>query len=328
MTAKEQNFGYMSNLGIIQIPFFQRAYVWEEKHLNKLWEDLINSYNHGYTHFLGSFILKSNTSSSCFLIDGQQRITTFSILLRALGQQLNILDKDAKLQSCLFAQDDEYNRIPRIQHSRLDSPVFCDIMLGNTAHKDKSKIYYCHKFFSKKSEQYEKENGKEKLHEFLKKILADKLFVFVEIDKDEDEQRIFDSINTSGQPLANFDIVKNELFSYFNDNKKAEKYYDKYWIHAFEKDDDTKIFWNKEITSGREKKTRSDIFLHSFAVIEQIFNPDKNTLSQLNEIYKTNIKKKMKTQSFFLLKNLLNILKFSGDSLSLKKRKSINILIQ
>ena len=110
--------------------------------------------------------------------------------------------------------------------------------------------------------------------------------------KNEDEQRIFDSINTSGQPLANFDIVKNDLFSHFKNEKEAEKIYIEYWIPVFEKNEEIREFWDEEVLVGRDKKVRSDIFLHSFAILENIFDPSKDTLSKLKEIYKEHIEQK------------------------------------
>lgn len=293
MTANENNFGFINTMEIIQIPFFQRAYVWEEKHWLKLWNDLIDSYEHNYSHFLGSIILKHD-ATSFLLIDGQQRVTTFSILLRVIGEQLNILEKSQKLRNCLFGQDNEYNNVSKIQHSRLDKEVFSAIILGKPIKEvgQKSSIYQCYEYFLKRITEYKKAHGENSLKRFLDKILTDNLFVLVDIDKDEDAQRIFDSINASGLPLASFDIVKNNIFSHFANKKTAEDIYNKYWIPVFEKDEEIKEFWDEEILTGREKKPRTDIFLHNFAIIEQIFDPYKETMGQMSEVYKKYIKNK------------------------------------
>ena len=142
-----------------------------------------DSFTHSYTHFLGSIILKGDSITSSLLIDGQQRTTTFSLLLRVIGEQLDILEKNRVLNRCLFGQDNEYNDIPRIQHSRLDSSVFTAIILGNPVTNKNSSIYQCYEFFTEEVSKYKREHGEQKLKEFLTKILTDKLFVLVDIEK-------------------------------------------------------------------------------------------------------------------------------------------------
>lgn len=304
MTAHEHNFSIITNKGTIKVPFFQRAYVWGEDQWTKPIDDLIDSYEQQYTHFLGSIILKVHDTSTTLLIDGQQRVTSFSILLRVIGEQLNILEKDKELNTCLFGQDSEYNDIPRIQHSRIDCKVFSAVILGEPIEKlgQKSLIYKCYQYFSKRITEYKELHGDNTLKEFLKKILTDKLFVLVDINKDEDAQRIFDSINTSGLALANFDIVKNDIFSCFENEKKVEEVYNKYWSPIFEKDEETKEFWDEEVLTGRDKNLRADIFLHNFTIIEKILNPSTDTLAKITEAYKKHIKDKNESELIEFIK--------------------------
>ncbi len=81
MEAKENNFGFMSQEYLIEIPFFQRAYVWKKEQWEQLFEDLKDSYENKREHFLGSIVLKqlhsnAGEGSKRSLIDGQQRLTT------------------------------------------------------------------------------------------------------------------------------------------------------------------------------------------------------------------------------------------------------------
>ncbi len=74
MEAKEKNFGeIMQRANVFKIPFFQRAYVWEkEKHLEKFFNDLYESFESKNEHFLGSVILKVSSGSDNYasVIDG------------------------------------------------------------------------------------------------------------------------------------------------------------------------------------------------------------------------------------------------------------------
>ena len=87
MKAEANALVFLRNEGKIKIPFFQRTYVWDESN----WEDLIEEFQdkEKTDNFLGTIILKqllprSGKPKEAEVIDGQQRLTTISILLRAL----------------------------------------------------------------------------------------------------------------------------------------------------------------------------------------------------------------------------------------------------
>ena len=100
MEAHEHGLGFLKTDLKLEIPYFQRSYVWTEQNWEELFENLIDEKQ---SHFLGSIILKRiNTASgeiSRFsVIDGQQRLTTLSILLKACYDNidLNQLDEEDK----------------------------------------------------------------------------------------------------------------------------------------------------------------------------------------------------------------------------------------
>ena len=86
MDAKAKSFTFLNNEGRVRIPFFQRSYVWS----NENWEDLLRDLlDETRNHFLGSHILKqqlpmTGEPKEVQVIDGQQRLTTLSILVKAL----------------------------------------------------------------------------------------------------------------------------------------------------------------------------------------------------------------------------------------------------
>src|SRR4051812_46086537 len=90
MDAGAKSFTFLGNEGQVTIPFFQRGYVWNEANWTDLLTDLLTDlFNANRRHFLGSLILKQQRSASgepknVTVIDGQQRLTTLSILLKAL----------------------------------------------------------------------------------------------------------------------------------------------------------------------------------------------------------------------------------------------------
>lgn len=134
MEAKGQSLKDVFNKAVLEVPFFQRSYIWNKEN----WEELLNDlYETQATHFLGTIILKKEPtrfwdSEKYVIIDGQQRLTTLSILIKALydcmeDKQEDIFD-DAK--NILFykekSSDKEFMMV--IRHSYNDRVQFKEVI--------------------------------------------------------------------------------------------------------------------------------------------------------------------------------------------------------
>lgn len=295
MEAKEKSFGQiMQRANVFKIPFFQRAYVWDkEKHLKKFFDDLYESFKSKNEHFLGSVILKVSSGSDNYVsvIDGQQRLTTFSILMKVLYDNLEESNKNF-FRDCLFEAYKNDNS-PRIIHSKLDKESY--VRIFNQSEdieplKTDNKIIVCYQFFS---QQIKEKNMKiNDIFEFIKFLKDSKILVEVCLDSKEDEQKIFDSINSTGEPLSSTDIIKNALFDKIikeSGEEKAIKLYER-WQSAFGEDkEEENNFWNTRV--GKEQRYKSEIFLHALAVIEGFFDySKKHNISHLASLYKEYIK--------------------------------------
>lgn len=139
MKANETALGFLKKDMKLEIPYFQRPYVWVEKNWEELFENLIDVKQ---SHFLGSIILKRiNTVSGEIerfsVIDGQQRLTTLSILLKASFDKIDLsqLDEETrseintKLRMMLYYKENELSpkKFVKIIHSRLDSKDFVSV---------------------------------------------------------------------------------------------------------------------------------------------------------------------------------------------------------
>ena len=127
MKADEGSFGFMREENNIEIPFFQRPYVWNKVQWEQLFNDLLNSFREQRLHFLGSIILKQLPSSMGegsrrSLIDGQQRLTTFSILVKSI---YDLLEEDRLVDyvGFLYAEPTKYKN-PKIKHSHINRSSF------------------------------------------------------------------------------------------------------------------------------------------------------------------------------------------------------------
>lgn len=309
MTAHENNFGFMINENSIEIPFFQRKYVWGEDEWQQLFDDLLDSFNTKKEHFLGSIILKqlptlAGEGSHRSLIDGQQRLTTFSILIKCLYDKLaDNIKQDYNYRAYLFKQPYSSKK-PKIKHSQVDSQSFDKVFKTESATEIDNaddRILKCYKYFDLRvSKDINDFQG------FMDFILEkSKLWVVINLSQDEDEQKIFDSINSTGVKLTTTDIIKNALFD--NAIKLQTNYetlYKDYWENVFEGEKKEKMaFWDSEVATGRLKRTQSEIFLHSFAVVKGFFDAEKS-LEKLSASYKDEIKKLDKNSIETFLKEL------------------------
>jgi len=246
---------------IFDIPFFQRSYVWDEPQWERLLEDVEDVSRTRVPHFLGSVILKQELTDSSgtvgdvrTVIDGQQRLTTISILLKVYCLKSNKLDRFNR-QFCLFD-----NR-PVIQHNRSDIKAFNKIMELESIEliDTKDRVTSAYKYFvdNLNPDKLDYDN-----------ICNHILFVGIDLGVEEDEQQIFDTINSLGVRLTTAELLKNYFFT-----RDDEESYKEHWLNIFEKDDETKEYWDKEITTGRIKRTFIDLFFHSYL---QIKVQDKN----------------------------------------------------
>ncbi|MDF2957600.1 MAG: DNAse/DNA nickase specific for phosphorothioated or glycosylated phage DNA [Candidatus Alkanophagales archaeon MCA70_species_1] len=291
--------------GKVKIPFFQRTYVWDEDN----WEDLIEEFldEEKTNNFLGAIILKqlppvSGKPKELEVIDGQQRLTTISILLRALydsfPEDIKQNVRDTIFQILFFKKDytsPDYDEI-RIEHSLVDSESYRKVIKEpetinlDQINEKSHRILRCYKFFR---EIFENMSVEEK-RKLLNKILDpdNKMLVVIDLEERDDEQSIFDTLNTAGVRLTSAEIVKNALFKRLielSGKQEAIKTYKETWEKFFMRDEDTLTYWEKELTTGRLKRQNIEILLHSVAVIEGFYDPDKHTLSDLSKLYKKKI---------------------------------------
>lgn len=266
---------------ILEIPFFQRAYVWGDDQWERLLEDMQNVSISNKPYFLGSVILKqqpTNTGNQFgdirTLIDGQQRLTTLNIFFKVLclkTKQNSTFERIFKLISNDIA----------LKHNHNDIDAF-ETIINLTDEKDlvgEDNISKAYTYFKKNIDP-----AKLNFQNILSKIL----FVGIDLDENEDEQQIFDTINSLGVKLTTAELLKNYFF-----NRTEIKSYNVYWKKVFEKDDETKNYWDREITTGRLKRTFIDLFFYSYLQIKiqentfSVKTEDKIEFSKVEQLFES-----------------------------------------
>jgi len=316
MKAEAMSLTFLGNESLIKIPFFQRGYVWNKSN----WEDVLaDLLDFNKNHFLGSLILKqqekqSGKTKEVLVIDGQQRLTTLSILLRSLYNSFdNETQKNCEneIRNYLFYKknvtDKDY--IVKIEHSKIDRKYFQMVIKNEVTDQDYEKIIIedsaiktiskdnrilqCYKYFSEQLKDISEES---RLNLFNRLLDQDnKIIVLIDLSVDDDEQAIFDTINSAGIRLSSADIIKNAIFQkaldVFGNTDDVEILYKENWETIFAKDEETIAFWDTARASGRLMRDNIEILLHAIAVINGFFDPDKHTLSDLSMLYKEYIRK-------------------------------------
>lgn len=240
---------------ILEIPFFQRSYVWDVDQWERLLEDMEQVSVSNKPYFLGSVILKqqpTQTGSTIgdirTLIDGQQRLTTLSIFFKVLS--LKTLD------------DYEFNRMFKlrdliaIRHNINDVTAYENVMQQSTLQplEGKDNITRAFNYFSTQIDTH-------KIN--INNILSRILFVGIDLEENEDEQQIFDTINSLGVKLTTAELLKNYFFS-----RDQISTYQTFWFDIFERNEYLKKYWDKEITTGRAKRAIIDLFFFSYLQIK------------------------------------------------------------
>lgn len=287
------------------IPVYQRHYAWEtreDKQLPTLWADLRNRAEEklgGHDvkpHFVGAIIYSQpsdqpfGTVNKRFLVDGQQRITTFNLVLSALREnaQAQGLEHIANAVSeYLFnaksggMADPEKEQF-KLWSSSFDRPYFLAIATktanqireafpaffygnGNLIFGQAPKLLAAYWYLREAIAAYIDEKASEgiaadkALDALLSGFLNAFQIVVVQLGKDDDAQTIFASLNGNAQPLTAFDLIRNDVFHRARlKSEDDDTLYENHW-KKLETD-----FWKTEVKQGRLKRPRVDhLIAHS-----------------------------------------------------------------
>lgn len=273
---KEILLSFFQNNYQFEIPFFQRSYVWEEENWDLLLEHLKDEVDAHINqtkseHFIGTIITKplSHTNYSVQaqqLIDGQQRLTTIAIMIKALADTSTGEYQKLKpnLLDYIRFTDNQDNAYFRIKHSKNDEPYFNEVMKvlddGESVPKQKSNINRAYHFFYEAFEPLSDADRDIYSHVLLRKMPVIAMF----LDDDDDEQEIFDTINSLGVRLTISELLKNYIFR----DITLQPHYESTWFKVFEEEEEDIEFWNEKKTSGRVARTNLELLLYSFLIVE------------------------------------------------------------
>ncbi len=218
------------------IPIYQRLYSWKKEQCEQLWDDIIkiggNDKMNG--HFIGSILyarVDDTHSSPLLIIDGQQRLTTITLLLIALRNRSSDEVKRKKMESYLINSDKDGDKKFRLILSESDRDTLLSLIDKNKREPSKPSLKIMENF-----ELFEKwiRKNTDKL-ETIFKGLKKLMIVWISLEKGKDDpQLIFESMNSKGIELTQTDLIRNYIVME-TEVKKQEGFYNQYW-RAMEED--------------------------------------------------------------------------------------------
>ncbi|MFP6031821.1 DUF262 domain-containing protein [Helicobacter pylori] len=218
------------------IPIYQRLYSWKKEQCEQLWDDIIkiggNDKMNG--HFIGSILyarVDDTHSSPLLIIDGQQRLTTITLLFIALRDHLNDEVKRKEIESYLINSNKDGDKKFRLILSESDKDTLLSLIDKNKRKPSEPSVKIMENF--KLFEEWINKNT-DKL-ETIFKGLEKLMIVWIALEKGKDDpQLIFESMNSKGIELTQTDLIRNYIIME-TEVEKQEDFYNQYW-RAMEED--------------------------------------------------------------------------------------------
>lgn len=274
MKAGETQFvNFLNQNQQLIIPVYQRTYSWGINQCRQLWEDLMKVIkNNTEAHFIGSIVYVSdglyvNTETQSYLvIDGQQRLTTISLLFLAIRDRLktnnsfSVNERQITNQFLTneFALQDKKNKLCLTQS---DKVVFEKLLNSQKVEENEkqNKIWLNYNYFAE--ELNETKINLDELYSGIRRLII----VSIVLDrKNDNPQLIFESLNSTGLDLSQSDLIRNYVLMGL-ENKLQEKIYNEYWLPM-----------ERLFTQGVEK---FDYFMRAYLTIKT------KAIPRLDEVY-------------------------------------------
>lgn len=218
------------------IPDYQRPYAWNEEQCQTLWDDIFqfsfpdNNYeefDENEEYFLGSIVTYKNENGKSEVIDGQQRLTTLMLILRAFYDKFaNMQDKNSiltrdRIEKCIW-KTDTFGTADK-NTLKIDSEVATDndkeeflelLRTGIVKNGSKSQYVLNYQFFQKRIDEFLQ--AFPSFFPYLPaRILGNCILLPIEAESQDTALRIFSTLNDRGLPLSDADIFKAQFYKYY-----------------------------------------------------------------------------------------------------------------
>ena len=240
LTAKKADF---------LIPDYQRPYAWTEDECGTLWDDLFafalpgegeEQFDESEEYFLGPIVTFRNADERLEIIDGQQRLTTIMLLLRAFCSKFEFMkDEDSRtmhsdLETCIW-KTGALNKVDKTK-LKIDSEVASDkdkaeflsiLGSGETSDAQRSKYAQAYRYFQEKICDLVNRYPTY-VAIFVWRILNNVILLPIEAESQDTALRIFSTLNDRGLPLSDADIFKSQFYKHFSDLGEKDRFIERW----------------------------------------------------------------------------------------------------
>lgn len=219
---------------VFVVPVYQRNYDWKEANCRQLFRDICGTISTGKEHFLGTICFKTYNSRERSIIDGQQRLTSITLLLKALYDITDSEGIQDEIHDYLYNKGHSISGYEKIKlHLNKRDDVVYQTLLDNTLEtvdekltnrQKESRVYQNYRLFADMLHAYFAKDGNAS-------DILDSLCRLTIVDleiQDENPQEIFESLNSTGMDLTNVDLLRNYILMQFSHEQQTELY-EQFW---------------------------------------------------------------------------------------------------
>lgn len=220
-----------------EIPKFQRDYSWEAEHWDDLWQDIRALLaNEDNEHYMGYLVLQTSNNKEFQIIDGQQRLTTMSLLILStlkclkelvdsgIEAENNLKRKDSLLNSYIGYVDPvtliSNNKLKLNRNSddyyKQHLVLLKELPLRNTNASEKHMRECFNWYYDRIKKEF---NTGESLAAFIDNIVDKLFFTVIEVTDQLNAFKVFETLNARGVQLSSADLLKNYLFFVVDETK-------------------------------------------------------------------------------------------------------------
>ena len=324
------------------IPDYQRPYSWEREQCETLWEDILSfafpidhPFNAGNDrYFLGTILTFPNNYYENEVIDGQQRLITFLLMLRAFYQAFENIDVKNKeniltsIGKCIW-ETDEFGNVEKAS-LKLKSEVASDkdiaefkkiLETGDATEKNLSNYAVNYRYFKNWIDDFKKDNP-ENFSYLPMRILNNCILLPIEADNQNTALRIFTTLNDRGMPLSDADIFKAQFYKFFSQyGKQSKELFIKSWKNLAELCN--KNFHPRKGTPVDDLFMRYSYYAKTKKAVEQNYRISE-TFSNMRDFYAENNYEIFRDKEVY--EDLETLAQFWDDVASRSERFSPQIL--
>ncbi len=288
--ATETSFaGVLEGRKQYQVPLYQRTYSWGTKQLDQLWDDVLElaaarRTEPGTSHFIGSLVLATSPDfnavgmSKLLVVDGQQRLTTLTLLLAALRDHLAETGDTEGAQGIhaqYLANVYDRGKPPKVLPTQADREAYKAVLTSSPDAGGSDRIGVAYNHFRAKIAAADDPDDPHDLEEIEHAVVHGLAVVVVTAEPGDNAHRIFESLNNTGLQLNQSDLLKNYLFMRLGG--RAEEVYDAVWLPLEKKltpDQLELLFW-LDLAQRDERAKQSDTYAGQQKRLEKLTSPEQ-----------------------------------------------------